>query len=755
MSTSIFKARKTVFALIVLLSAIATAAFAQQPQPATDQTEVIRISTELVQTGVLVLDKQGRFVEGLKPEQFELRVDGKPVTPIFFEHVIAGTANEKRLEAAAARGAAPASTDPASMATSYRGRTIIFFIDDLHLSAASVLQTRQAILEFVENQMGPDDLVAIASPSGQIGFLQRFTDVKAVLRAAIARLVYKSYAARDVENASMTEYTALKIEQGDKDALSYFAEELLKANNFRSAGGPLGPTSPSPFGGKSSSQPNSSGMSREMAERQVKERANILLKQSAHVTVNTLATLESLMRYSSELGGRKLVFFISDGFYLNDRNTGFSDKLKQIADAAVRAGVVIYTMDARGIVGATDASSKTADLQGRLSRANIGELAASQDALTSLASDTGGRALLNSGALTTAVNNALTETANYYLLAWRPPAEEQKGGNFKRLEVSIVGRPELTVRSPRGFLPSAPRSAVKESEVKAPAPETAIPADSAAKGTGTALMSALGALATREGLPTKLSTSFLDVPGSGLVLTASIQMATEVLGYGPDNKQAAAIDVAGVVFNDLGKQVGGFKTQLNVSPASQAEPGVAASVIHSYRVPLKPGIYQVRVAAQDVKSGRVGSAAQWIEIPDLATKRLTLSSLLIGGQFIGANQKAVGGGDSDQLQFSVDRRYRVGARLNFLTLVYNAAAGGNNGAPDLEAQIKIYRDGKAVITSPMLKVATDATTEPARVPYGANVALQSLPAGRYLLHVTISDKLAKTSASQQIGFTIE
>ena len=100
-------------------------------------------------------------------------------------------------------------------------------------------------------------------------------------------------------------------------------------------------------------------------------------------------------------------------------------------DAAIRAGVVIYTMDARGLVSMTDAGSNRTDPEGRLGRSNIGELAASQDPLTALAADTGGRALLNSGALTTAVNNALKETSNYYLLAWRPPAEGAERRQFQ------------------------------------------------------------------------------------------------------------------------------------------------------------------------------------------------------------------------------------------------------------------------------------------------------------------------------------
>jgi hypothetical protein len=119
--------------------------------PPDDPSAVIRISTELVQTAVLVVDKQGRFVEGLKPGQFQLRVDGKPVELSFLERITAGTAGEQKFESAASRGAVNGS-QPGVGEASYRGRTIIFFIDDLHLSAESIVTTRKAILDFIEHQ---------------------------------------------------------------------------------------------------------------------------------------------------------------------------------------------------------------------------------------------------------------------------------------------------------------------------------------------------------------------------------------------------------------------------------------------------------------------------------------------------------------------------------------------------------------------------------------------------------------------------
>jgi len=736
------------------LTALSSAVGQQKQVPQNQKDDVVRISTELVQTGVMVLDKQGRFVEGLKPEQFELKVDGTPVQLSFFERVMAGTASEEKLIATAVRGAtAPTTASSIPAGTSFRGRTIVFFIDDLHLSADSVGRTRKTILEFVENQMGPTDQVAIASASGQIGFLQQFTDLPSVLRAAISRLNYRPYTVRDSENISMTEYTALQIEQGDKYALEYYSSELLKATNFN-AGGGLGPPRSTPYGGRPVAG-QTPGITRDMAERLVKARAQTMLKQAAAVTTSTLTTLESLMRTSGQMPGRKLVFFISDGFFLNDRNTGFSDKLKQITDAATRSGVIIYTMDARGLVSVTDASSNRADPAGLVSRASTGEIAASQDALSLLAAETGGRAQLNTERLTSFTKEALFETSNYYLLAWRPAAEEQKAGKFKRLEVSIKGRPDLTVRLPRGFFVGEANTATESSDASPKAAETT--SATTVKGPEADIKAALLASAPKKGLPTQLSVSFVDVPNNGPVLTASTQIATDVLGYGADGKQKAAIDLAGIILNDQGKPAGSFKTRLNVEPLAEVKVGENPGVIYSSKVPLKPGIYQVRVAARDEKSGKVGSATRWIEIPDLSSRRLTLSSLLVGGQFIGSNQKQVNGDNaSEQVQFSVDRRFARGSHLNVLTIIYNAAKGaGGAGLPELEARIRISKDGQTIVTSPLRKLTIVQSADMARIPYGADIALQSLPAGRYLLEVMINDRVAKSSAVQSTTFDID
>lgn len=724
---------RRIFAIVIIVAALTTplALAQQQQQPQEPADEVVRITTDLVQTGVVVLDKQGKFVDGLKPEQFVLKIDGQPVTPTFFEQVVAGTAREEQLEKSVAqRGATPTPADNTNRTT--RGRSIIFFIDDLHLSAGGVDRTRKAINDFVDREMTLEDQVAIASPSGQIGFLQRFSDLKPVVRAAVARLNYRPYTVRDHEQVPMTEYQAMRIAQGDSSATDYFATKMLEANNIRVPGG-VGPPPTAPGSGAR----RTTGLSPESARRLVQDRATMLVRQSESVTGGTLSTLESLMRLMSQAPGRKVVFFISDGFFINDRSSGYADRISRIADAAVRGGMVIYSLDARGLTGLSDASSNLADPQGQIAQANVGELAASQGGLNALAVDTGGKAFFNA-TLASAVSEALKETSNYYLLAWRPASDAQKSATFKRVEVSIPGRPDLTVRVARGFFGTKPKTEEKEPETTAAAATT--PADdSPAKRVESALMSALSAPSARVGIPTKLSVSFVDVPGSGPVLTAATQIPTDVLGYSAEGNHAAAVDLAGVVLNDQGKPAGSFKTRLNVAQMSTAG-AKDPSVTYNAKVPLKPGLYQVRVAVRDDKSGQVGSAAHWIEIPDLTGKKLALATLLLGSQ-------------AQQMEFSIDHRFPREAQMSFLTIVYNARPAGTG--VKLESQIEILRSGRRVIASPVRPVPIEPNTDLARIPYGAGVSLKTLTPGRYVLRVTVSDREANETRVSETLFEVE
>ncbi|HWS53178.1 MAG TPA: hypothetical protein VN228_03595, partial [Pyrinomonadaceae bacterium] len=273
------------------------------------------------------------------------------------------------------------------------------------------------------------------------------------------------------------------------------------------------------------------------------------------------------------------------------------------------------------------------------------------------------------------------------------------------------------------------------------------PATPAKKGADADLGEALRAGAAGGRVPTVVATSFVDVPGTGPVLTTGVQVSAAGLGYGPDGKQPAAVDLAGVVFNDQGKQAAGFKTRLNVAPPAEGATG-GENVIYNHRAPLPPGLYQVRVATRDDRTGQVGAAVQWIEIPDLAKKQLALSSLHMGG-------RAVGGGKAgeEQVQFSVDHRFARSSKVDFIAFIYNAQRAGA-GPPDLSAQVKVWRDGRAVVTGPARKLQTDAAADAARIPLNGGITLGQLPAGLYELEVIVTDNLAHASATQRAAFEV-
>ena len=114
----------------------------------------------------------------------------------------------------------------------------------------------------------------------------------------------------------------------------------------------------------------------------------------------------------------------------------------------------------RGLVATLGDISTQAefDVSGTLQRANSSELHASQDSLYALAADTGGKAVFNTNSLEPGLGRALKETSTYYLLAWKPDRESRQS-KFHRIEVKVVGRPDLIVQVRRGFFDREPETA--------------------------------------------------------------------------------------------------------------------------------------------------------------------------------------------------------------------------------------------------------------------------------------------------------
>ncbi|HEV2799945.1 MAG TPA: VWA domain-containing protein [Pyrinomonadaceae bacterium] len=763
-------------ALACLLAA-QSVVFAQQPQPAQtpqptqtqttplpqpqddDGEDVLRVSTSLVQTDVSVVDKKGQFVSGLQREQFELKIDGRVQPVLFFEHITAGSASESA-RIAAARGETATMAARSPLSPFERGRAVVFFVDDLHLSAEGIARARELINNFIEREMTPGMQALVASANGQIGFLQQFTNDRAVLRAAASRLRPLSRAALDSERPQMSGYQAQMIDRGDPGLLEYMINQTLAANFERY------------------DDPNA----RRIAELNVVNRARRIRRQAAQLSGATIASLESVVRARSPYGGRPTLFFISEGFAIDTQEADINRKITRVMELAARNGTVVYTLYSRGLtVGMQDASSSAvADLMGGEAHRGYNpsaELSATQEVLRGLAEDTGGRAIINTNALDQAIARTLDETANYYLLAWRPEGVEVRDGSprFRKIEISVKGRPDLSVRLRRGFLAA---SSPAGSGARPTASATAAGTTPAAASPNAALNNTLNSLNSRRDLPVDAYVVLTNDAQGGSVVNASVQLANDRLKFAPSagGKVQAQVEVVCAVLDERGKSIYSTGRTLTLDANTATGNGSRGKLVTNFSIPVNaPGIYQFRTAARDAASGIVGSAFEWVEVPDLKANRLALSSLLVTEKRRAADAQAAGASATTNAPTTntatntttagaasrtpdilrVERRFTRASHLLLQLYIYNAARAAG-GAPDVELEIKILGDNnKVVLNAPRHKVSVAQGSDPARIFYAAEVPLAVVPPGIYWLQVTATDRAKRTTAVRELDFSVE
>lgn len=683
------------------------------PSPAPDQPEdVIKVYTELRQTDVMVFDSKGKFVDGLAREDFELKIDGKPAPITFFERVEAGAGNEEAQWLAARDGRTPKPTGPTS-----HGRKVLFFVDDIHMSATSIEQARGLIKKYLEYEQTEYDEAQIASASGNIGFFQQLTDNKTVLRYALERLTPYHRTGKDFEIPPMSSYHAYQIERGDTVIFDYFVDELIKQNRL---------------------------LTRPVAMDLVRARAANIMRQASHWVLKTLGALDNVIRDSTNVPGRKVLFFISDGFLINSNYTDMSNAIRSLASDAARAGVVIYSIDARGLVPPPVDNNASADLTNRLVRSSQGEIFAFQDPLNALAEDSGGRALFNQNDLYAGVDRGLKETSLYYLLGWTPERTDDAPTKFRKLEVSVIGRSDLTVRVRKGAFTLDPAAAKTAKRSESEKPQTVV----------TKLQHALAASGPSREIPVSVALSYVDTPDKGPTLSVVMEIPIEALSSDvAAEKPSTSVDFAGGVFDREGKSTTTFGQNVKLAEALKSG---GRKLTYTHTVFPRPGLYQVRVAARDALSGRVGTAKSWIQIPDLSAKRLTLSSLVVGER-PAANAEAgnVGPLFSNQVPLNVARRFKQDSFLRCLVFVYNATRTQPDRLTDVAIQVQVLRNNKPVITTPVKPVATQPGQDHDRLPYATDVSLKGLASGRYTLSITAIDRAAKTSASEQMRFDVQ
>jgi VWFA-related protein len=720
---------------------------------------LLRIETELVQIDVVVTDKQGKLARDLKRADFELFDDGKKQE---ITHFAIGTAAQPAKWLAVEKKKPDEKSATDSTPVEIRaGRYIVIAVDDFHLAPENLMIVKRTLQRFIDNQMIADDQMAIATTSGNIGMFQQFTNERDVLARAVNRLNAQQ---RTVTSTSdiprISEQQAELIDTGDQEALELAVQEILRLEAAPMAQAGQG-------GGRGGSNGVASdASSRERAIMQAQTRARTIVAQNAHYTRATLSNLESVIRNLRNLTGRKILVLLSDGFYLGGNSSSQIYDMRRITDAATRAGVVIYSIDARGLIaippgGSASDPSSAGDimLPGARARVETSAINAKLNGLNALARDTGGTLFKNSNDLGLGLQRVLDANETYYVLAYEPAAT-YRDGRFHKIEVRIAGRPDLIVQTRKGYLAPSDKAgkagdlAEKSSDKgKDRSPEKIAQREKIEK--EKEIREGLGSLFPLRGIPVEMAVDFLDLSAgnSGALINLHVD-ASQLDLRQVDGAHQGAFDMVMAVFDEKGKAAASFseRVSLNIKP-ERLELALKNGISYRRLMGLKPGFYQARVAVREEGSGRMGSASKWVEVPDIGNKQLTLSGVLLSAA--SGDQKDLQPTNSAYTaqQSSAIRRFKKGGAIEFMTFAYNAKVEKN--AADLVIQSQVFSGSKLVYASPIAKMPIPESADLQRIPYAARITLEEFNLGTFELRVVVIDRLTKATAFRRVNFTVE
>jgi VWFA-related protein len=629
----------------------------------------LRVGVNLVQIDAVVTDSHGNHVTDLAAGDFELLLDGKPQVLKVFELV---NAAKSAAVTSAARASAIAPPSPqASIKPGDVRRTVVLFVDDFSLPADRVPFVRKALHDLIDKQMQPGDLVSIVRASAGLGAMKDFTTDKSLLRAAADQVKWNSTGKNTISAA------------GDGDHSTSMAEEETR---FR----------------------------------------------AEHFAALTVESLRRLVDGMGALPGRKSVIILSsefplalaeygNGLGLNTINSVatpsdlglMQERMLRLADAATRASVVFYAIDTSLLqtpVGLPAANFGTTSILTNNEAVSPGGYGMSSGVVLGsapspiadpqagnndyrlergggifLSSQTGGFMLYDTNDIGRAIGQVLNDSNGYYLLGFAPPEEAfERYGNgtpkFNKITIK-VRRPGLHVRSRSGFFGESGSG------------------ESTPPGQGGELLTALDSPFRSDGVGVDVKCSFMKAGRNLPSIRASmIVRAQDLTLEGPVQNRSAIIHLLirayGVNGPDLDRSADKMlRVSLNEEGYQRA---LKYGLVYAMEVEVaKPGPYRVRVALRDEASGRVGTASQYLVVPNLSGHKLTLSGLIFPGSY---------GTDDDIVPAPSPIALVPGGNAKFVFEVF----GAGDHARSLQSQVRLFRDGAKVYEGPVrpLQVAS-------------------------------------------------
>ncbi|MGI9037137.1 MAG: VWA domain-containing protein, partial [Pyrinomonadaceae bacterium] len=689
----------------------------QQTPPQAD--DVVKVSTNLVQVDAIVTDNSGNPVTNLTSKDFDILQDGKPQTITGISYISRSmSAKNTNLTSTNDKFDKKNSLPPIAANRSPEfGRILTFVVDDGGCDAtfAGINAVKEGLQKFINEQMQPNDSVAIYQTRAGSSLLQQYTSDKTRL-LNIARKIRWYPPDGFCNNISGSDY-----EPASNNAT------LKPGVNFEN--------------------------DRDKEKREARED----YARDRQVT-GVIGVLRYAISGLREVGGRKILFLMADSLPISNGRTTFPNALDAARDVtaqANRAAVVINTIDVRGLsvpmAGAADSFGVKEDVGAvdKVLAKRAVDDNTRQSGLFYAANETGGKFYKNMNLLNVPIEKALQSETGYYLIGYQPEGDTFEGKKFHKIEIKL-NRPDLKVSSRSGFY------GVTDEAIR---PKTRTGSDHE-------LYDALSAPLPNADLDVQLSAYFANTPDKGNFIHAVIYIDGKDISFvsDADGKKKAVFDIVAVTLDDKNKVIDDSNHTNTVHiPVDKIAQVQQNGLIYMVDVPVKnDGVYTFRTALRDAGAKRVGAASQAIEVPDLKKDKLFVSGLIISG--VDANGKIyppeTAKADNDfstvvSKAIPAIRQFRRNTIIGYAYTIYNAKISSTTNQPNLTIQTNLYRDGKLMSEGKPQAAQIEKQPDIKRIRDYSYLRLNpNVPVGDYTLQIIIKDLATNQTANQSVNFEV-
>ncbi len=656
-------------------------------------TYTLSVRSQLVVEAVTVRDKQGKPIQGLTANDFVLTEDGIPQKIRFCDHQTLPTtaeplppsnAKDENITIYKKLTRTQLATENADNLRYKDRRLLALYFDLSAMPPGDQLRALTAAEKFIRTQMTPVDLVSVLRyQGGSVDVLQDFTADRNRLLSILQTLIVGE-GQGDVESID---------DASSADTGAAFGQDDSEFNVFN--------------------------------------------------TDRQLSALQTAATMLGTLNEKKSLIYFASGLRLNGTNN--QAQLHATVDAAIRAGVSFWPIDARGLVASAplgDATQGSPGNQGMYSgvaaQANTANFQQSQDTLFSLAGDTGGKALLDYNDLDRGIVNAQQAISDYYILEYYT-SNPSLDGRFRKIKVTVTNPTDAKLEFRQGYYAGKEfgkfNSADKERQL-----EDALMLDDPITDLTIAMEINYFQLNRAE----YFVPIVVKIPGRELALAKKGGSEHTLIDFVYEIK-----DIYG------GNTVSNNRDNVNIKLADATAAELAHRPIeYDSGFTLLPGKYMIKFLARDDETGRIGTYQTNFTIPNLnkETQRVPVSSIVLSGQRVDMKDSlydAMKGKDQAKataanplivegrkLIPSVTRVFSTGRDLYVYLQGYEQA-----GAPvkPLVAYVSLYRDSAKVYETNPIAVTPASTGKLTPVPLNFDIGLKTLPSGEYQCQVTILD----------------